>query len=657
MTEKRWWGSIPEADLDADFDSEDLNWDSGDDESRDYVGDMWGRFGYDASTPIAAKAVVAHGMVQTFVNAFARGGRYRVDFSDKVSTAGTDLQARKIVITTAPLSDPTLSAQEAGLVLTGMAAHEVSHDRYGRSTAAAVRRAFGASPMANRLSNLLDDVRIERRFVTDYPGYAAVFAPLLSYVATKGGRAIQPTLKRPSDLAIAAIRFESHADWSDPDVAAEAAWWKRWATIWSREDAPKRHVEAIRQALKHLNGLKTETDPKPKPAPPPSPQPASPGSTEGDQASADGGDDQDDFEQADVDGQDDATDDATQESKRDDDSASPDDEPEMTDEELGKTGEAPSPDALPDEIADAVDAAAEANGALTNPYDAQRAQNAVERSRDLEADGIGGMIDVARTTKGLLHKDRLSRLKPSAHATAAVRNAFMRSRTGSTGVDRGMTSGRLDNKSLARIAEGDDRLFSRRIAPDPGRVLVWAMVDESSSMISEIGNAAQVAEAIASASRTAPNVRMAVWGWSDSFRPDYRGGVDGGVVKVWETGQPTKNVFDLTRLTMGTTPDAHVLSWAWRAILKDTRTGERPIILMMTDGAGNTRDLINNVIVEARRHGVDVRSVALGRAVTEESQLRRYGRGGYVAWRGTMMEMARPLATLVSNAAAGRSAR
>jgi hypothetical protein len=117
------------------------------------------------------------------------------------------------------------------------------------------------------------------------------------------------------------------------------------------------------------------------------------------------------------------------------------------------------------------------------------------------------------------------------------------------------------------------------------------------------------------------------------------------VIKVWESGQPTTEVFRITQLGMGGTPDYPVLSWAWRNIRKDCQSGEKPMIIMCSDGQGYGN--LGVAVAEARKHGVEVRSVAFGWGVNEASQETTYGRGNYIPWEGSILATARPLATMI----------
>lgn len=246
-----------------DYESEEFEEGDGEEEDgrNDYVSAMWDRYGFDEvragrgfSEDLARAVVIAHQLCQTYVDTFSTEyDRFRVVFDPTLSTAGTDLAGRVVAITPAPIYDKTLTPQQAGVILTAMATHEVSHVRYGTSTRAAVRRVFGNKRAPNILSNLLDDVRIERRFADDYPGYRDVFRPMVDYVGRAGAERVPPPhMGDLVSLAVRAVRFGHLERWEDAEVRAERDWWRAWAERHAKQDAPRRHVEAVREALKHI---------------------------------------------------------------------------------------------------------------------------------------------------------------------------------------------------------------------------------------------------------------------------------------------------------------------------------------------------------------------------------------------------------------------
>lgn len=628
-----------------DFDSEDLA-----DVAHaptDYLGGMWGAYSfgggqshYDRKRTEAADTLVAHGMVQSFVNAFSQDGHYVVSFSDDTGSAGTDMKERKVVITPAPIVDPTIDAKQAGLILTGLAVHEISHPRYGRKTNEATVNAFPGNRAAFRLSNLLDDIRIERRFVADFPGYAGIFEPVLEYLgkASTVKGPMTPRLSDPVNLAIAALRYSAHATW-DAATSAEAAWWVDWAARGSREDAPRRHVGFIREALAHIAAAKApEAKKSPSPDAGRSEAPTAP-----DASAKDAG--RDDAE---------ATE-AGEDAAGDDTDAAPDDAASdaalnaaTQDADHGEDQNLPSCSG-----SRSVDAAAANNGARTSDLRDIKldAQQTIDAARNSEPDGHGATVDVAKSLKGLTGNSSNPRYGASDIASRHIRTAIIRSRSGVGSTDPFKRHGRLDQKGLSRMAHGDARVFEKRTAPAPGKYLIWVMVDASSSMSgSDIGHAAQVAHAMASATQGTPSVRMAVWAWSSPFRHTYV--AQAGVVKAWESGMDTDQIFRISGLSMGGTPDAMVVSWAARAIKKAARPEETPVLIIVSDGTGMAN--MTERVAEARRSGVVVTSVSFGAHFTASQQEERFGRGNYVPFAGSIVATARGLAGMFIKITTGR---
>jgi hypothetical protein len=629
-------------DDDDDFESDDLEDIEASDHS--YLKGMWSGFRATSNatfdegvgSQLAQDTILAHGMVQSFVNAFARDGYYVVTFDPHTSTAGTDMHAKHVAITPAPIADKDLTAEEAGLILTGLATHEISHPRYGRRTAQAVDAAFPGNGTASRLSNLLDDIRIEKRFIADYPGYAGIFEPTLNYVGAaslKRDKILglrKPSLNAPVNLAIGATRYPSFNDWSDPAIKAEFDWWNDWAVRGSREDAPIRHVGFIREALQHIAALKAQQK-KAQSTTAPSASSSSSGTGDSDPSPStpSGGE-------------------KSEAAPLDDDTLNQITMPaNYYDPEDTKTEDDTNPmdgcsgSAAVDKAAAEGDTTYKEIAALKN-----EAENIVQNARNQESDGHGNKVDVSKSLRGIT--GGLPKARPSAVAAKYIRNAIMQSRTGHTDHAPFKRHGRLDQRGIARIAKGDYRVFEKRTAPSVGRFNIWVMVDASSSMEwggwseqAPLQNAAAVGHAMAVASQTIPTVRMSLWAWSSPFRSGAY--ADGGAALAWKTGMKTDQALRLSTVKTGGTPDAVVMGWAGRAILKETVGEETPVIIFISDGAGYGE--MNARIEEARKAGVEVYGVSFSGGM-DDVDSRRFGKNNYVPWKGSIEETARPLATL-----------
>lgn len=429
------YDNLPDFDLD-DFDSEDLGTHEVADDS--YLRGMWSdhTFGtsYGQKESRAKDLVTAHSMVTSFVNAFARDGRYLVRFSADIDTAGTEMGAKVVTITSAPVLDSTIDATQAGLILTGLAAHETCHPRYGRRTFQAVGRVFVANTLAKNLSNLLDDIRIERRFVDDYPGYSGVFQPTLDYVGkagTKNGLHTQ-RIDRQLNLAIAATRYPAYSIWT-AETADEATWWNRWANRWSKEDAPKRHVDGIREALAHIVAVKATMDDKARDerqAERQAPAPESDATTDGQEAASNTEDDAnapaestpDVGSQSGTEPAPDPTDDSDEvgdpEATNDGNESAVEG---MDDHELNAESQCDSAEQRADDYecgSESVNEAARDNGVSDierRDLDAE-ADEIIESEANISDDGHGNRVDVAQTMRSLLGHGGGGAAKPSRKA-------------------------------------------------------------------------------------------------------------------------------------------------------------------------------------------------------------------------------------------------
>src|SRR3990172_7188844 len=230
------------------------------DEPTDRVGGLWNRYGGSVDT--ASRIVSAQRLVQGFVDTFATGDlRHAVTFDESIKTAGTDYDRRKIIVSHRPLFDPTLTFDEANTVLTAMACHEACHVRYGRRTVAAAKVLVAQDPRAATLSNILDDVRIEQRFVADYPGYSGIFASAIKYIAeaTVGvGGLFDPATVSGVDIVSPAIRYAEYVAWT-PESIGERDWWLDWAARGTRTDKPADHVRGLQEGLAHLDAQPSES--------------------------------------------------------------------------------------------------------------------------------------------------------------------------------------------------------------------------------------------------------------------------------------------------------------------------------------------------------------------------------------------------------------
>ena len=126
-------------------------------------------------------------------------------------------------------------------------------------------------------------------------------------------------------------------------------------------------------------------------------------------------------------------------------------------------------------------------------------------------------------------------------------------------------------------------------------------------------------------------------------------------VRVYHSGDPIANISTLTGLVTGGTPDAAVVSWAARAIRKATPRDVQPVLIVASDGEGSLSSAVHlgdTTFVSdlARKYQVQIVSVAIG-DINETFQETAYGPKGYIGWKGSIAQAARPLGDLVARIA------
>src|SRR5215471_15275814 len=114
--------------------------------------------------------------VQVVVDALTPpdGGRYIVGFAD-IQTAQTGMNARRIVVSSRPLRDQSLSMVEKAVVIATFAAHEIGHTLVTRPRGTLVSDHNPHSGF-HAVANLADDVILEAWMADRYPILRDAFA-------------------------------------------------------------------------------------------------------------------------------------------------------------------------------------------------------------------------------------------------------------------------------------------------------------------------------------------------------------------------------------------------------------------------------------------------------------------------------------------------
>lgn len=227
-----------------------------------------------------------------------RGGRFRTTLTTKTVGGAMAASTRSIAITSAPLLDGNLKSYEGAAVMCGLTVHEIGHARYSGVLDEALK-SFPGDATAKIVGNLLEDVRLEKNLIRDYPGVGPSLRPANKYVAQKSGvtsrviRWAKMPITDRMNFAITAVRYAPYARWiADEFTRAERAWWQEWAERYSASDSLGGLIEGIRAGLEHLRNPEFPPEPEKQPEnqPPPPEEPVE--EPEGDEDEDDSDDDE-----------------------------------------------------------------------------------------------------------------------------------------------------------------------------------------------------------------------------------------------------------------------------------------------------------------------------------------------------------------------------
>jgi hypothetical protein len=176
--------------------------------------------------------------VQTVVDALTPpdGGRYVVGFVD-MQTAATDLQARRIIVSSKPLQDRNLSLVEKAVVVATFAAHEIGHTIVTRPRADLIRQHNPKSGF-HAVANLADDIILEPFMVDRFPILADAFAFTGEWVLRNTAKSLPrveaggwTTTPERFNTLISATRYGDTAPivWTTASAMNERAWGRSWA--------------------------------------------------------------------------------------------------------------------------------------------------------------------------------------------------------------------------------------------------------------------------------------------------------------------------------------------------------------------------------------------------------------------------------------------
>jgi Mg-chelatase subunit ChlD len=636
-------------------------------------------------------------------------------------TAATSFSSKRVIITSEALRgkgivdlDRWASNEARALawsrgkrfrISAGMVCHEVSHVRYGQDTAGAVDRAYKGHPnlrLAQRISNILDDTRIEAAFAWDFPGFGkSLFDDVLEWVARKSRKSVYTrdtvaVVKDRNDALNAMLlgsRYERQYFWpTDSETLRCRDFGAEWAKKYTRDDTVALHLAGVKAAIDFLRQFPKPVEPEPDSTTcgpmGPSSEKGEDGDDEGEGGSQQGlspddfneeGDEpeskpgQGETDESDEDGEDESTGGSSEDQDDDesddewDEGGNPRDEEEDEDDEDGESDE-PEPDSSPADPDD------DGSAVIENPKDSvpnfdgsiessgTNGDKAMNRQRDEIAktrETISGEEtrgDTVRINRKPTPKKNSWYDRPKADLGVAheVRLAFESTRFSHDEWGSGHQTGRFRSRDAARAASGDLNVFSRRENESSTRVHLAMLIDYSSSMSGREHTAAmKFAATVAAAMSDSPVYRQSVWKYIDGP------GSDTSLDLLWQTGQ-IKDIEEALAdggQPQGCTPTGEALYALGREMSDDRRGDEALLLLSLTDGAPDKPEIVK----WAAEHWGDRRIAVVGVRVgifganknVMDSMRDQYGDDRVIEFTGSWKDLAEDVGATIGHALAG----
>jgi len=206
--------------------------------------------------------------VQTVVDVLVDGGdTYRASFAPE-ATAHTDFGRRNIVVSSKPLREGGRPLSDIIDIITGFVVHEVGHTKLDDELSELVAKEWPNKVVPQRLSNILQDVRLERFMVSRFPGLAGVFDPTFDWVAAQNpyteAESYGVRIAERVNFAGAVIRYRKYVTFAtDATTQAELVWWEQWGDV-AGSATNDEMLRLVREGIDHIHvGADTSTPPPP----------------------------------------------------------------------------------------------------------------------------------------------------------------------------------------------------------------------------------------------------------------------------------------------------------------------------------------------------------------------------------------------------------
>ena len=629
----------------------------------------WGlnQIGDDKFDPVVLEAL------QSVLDAISPERGYLLSFVP-TGTAATAFSTKRVVITSEALrgigiTDPDRWRTNRAInnrysngrrfrISAGMVCHEVSHIRYGQDTAGAVDKAYAKSPnlsLARRISNVLDDTRIEMAFAWDFPGLGRnLFNDVLEWVARKNRKNeftlnfVERVIDRSTalDAILLASRYDRWYVWPEGHKATDLCrdFGKKWAKKYTADDSVELHLAGVKECIDFLRQF-------PKPAKPePEPEPESGGDKQPGQQQPDDSQGEPQPQQSSV-SFNDEDEDMPEDGEPEPGSGEDDEDEPIADPDDDGTGVLDNPEPkVPD-----TDSAIESSG-TAGDVSMNKTRDQIAKTRDVvsaEETG-GGTVVINRVLPVNKTPARVYGTLADLSVADEVRQAFEATRYSHDEWAGGNSNGRFRSRDACRAAAGDLNVFSRRESESSTRVHLALLIDHSGSMGGwEDEQARTLAATIAAAMETSPVFRQSVWRYKFKYNHT-------ALDRIWSSDSTVSIEDGFRRAGMpgGSTPTGEALYALGREMVDGQKSGEALLIISLTDGAPDSVGQVKYAVQHWTDRGVAIIGTRVGIGAKSnpsvmKSMRSQYGDDQVIEFLGDYKALAEDIAVVAGRVLAG----
>jgi hypothetical protein len=561
-------------------------------DSDSYFKSMWTGFGFGSKSVYGSakstELATALGFVQTLIQAVrSKPGRYKVEFATEDTrdrpTSYTDFENQQIMISPQAALDEKISTDKRIRITTGWALHESAHteDTVDRWPVLFRPTLLKPPQIGSLLLNIVEDVRIEQRMGTRFPGFSDYFEDSRLYLWEIGGDkkdiGVMPDdLNKMLSFIVRTIRWP---DKLEPELASdeakeEFAWWSEWHSTYNTLDknpAIRTHLE---KALNRLSAMfRPEMEQK---------------IAEGEAAEKAAGRAESAIKKA----------------------------IEELIKKIKEDGTIPDPCSSPtgkDVLSKEV--AKEVERKLGEEWE-------IEKKEDHAPDG-SGISNYDLLVRRPILDDRVRFDEDKGPMARRLRSAFVLRPARPEYADRLLRQGQVDDDELWRWGVGDFRVFEQKIRDSAPDTDITLLVDESGSMGgSRMETARRLAQLMVSCLADMGGVNLKVRGHTGQCG-DFMSGVV--INRIWEPGDDQRRIGLLEADSQNM--DGYAIDWCVKE-LQQGRGDTQKILIVIADGEpyahgysgrtamGHVREVVN----KAERNGVYVIQLGVGSSLQEAEQ-------------------------------------